>query len=102
MKVALLFLGAFLAPALAKNFGGINVDGVGTVYVVGPDWAGSFVQVSSNELKLNGGGRIYFAKTPSDSFSPDIYWKVNFNRLNPNLSDESINLNFVPVSRSIL
>lgn len=78
MKVALFLLGAFIAPTLAKNFGGINVDGVGTVYVVGPDWAGDFVQVTSNELKLNGGGRVYFASSPSDGFSPDIYWKVSF------------------------
>ena len=76
MKLALFLLGAFIAPSLAKNFGGINIQGQGTVYVVGPDWAGSFVQVSSNLLRLNGGGRIYFAKDARDDFSGDMYWKV--------------------------
>lgn len=76
MKVALFLLGALVAPALSKNFGSIPVDGVGDVFVVGPDWAGSFVQVGGGRLTLNGGGRVYFAKDPADNFYPDMYWQV--------------------------
>ena len=76
MKVVLALL--LIVPCcLAKNFGGINVEGVGQVYVVGSDWNSDFVQVSSNELRLNGGGRIYFAKDASDGVYPDLYWQVS-------------------------
>ena len=76
MKVALALL--LIVPCcLAKNFGGINVEGVGQVYVVGSDWNSDFVQVSSNELRLNGGGRIYFAKDASDGVYPELYWQVS-------------------------
>ena len=81
MKVALALL--LIVPCcLAKNFGGINVEGVGQVYVVGSDWNSDFVQVSSNELRLNGGGRIYFAKDASDGVYPELYWQVSL-RLEP-------------------
>ena len=76
MKFA-LFLLCIFPCCFAKNFGGINVDGVGEVYVVGQDWNSGYVQVSSNELRLNGGGRIYFAKDANDGFYPEMYWQVS-------------------------
>ena len=84
MKVALALL--LIVPCcLAKNFGGINVEGVGQVYVVGSDWNSDFVQVSSNELRLNGGGRIYFAKDASDGVYPELYWQVSLGLVLRNL-----------------
>jgi len=78
MKVALALL--LIVPCcFAKNFGGINVEGFGQVYVVGSDWNSDFVQVSSNELRLNGGGRIYFAKDSTDGVYPDMYWQTPLN-----------------------
>ena len=76
MKLALFLLGAFIAPTLAKNMGAINVDGAGQMYVVGRDWVAGYVQVSGNELRLNGGGRVYFANQARDDFSGDMWWKV--------------------------
>merc|ERR1712026_604488 len=76
MRLALFLLGAFIAPSLAKNMGGINVDGAGQMYVVGRDWVAGYVQVNGNELRLNGGGRVYFANQPRDDFSGDMWWKV--------------------------
>lgn len=77
MKFALLCFALVFPTILAKNFGAINVEGHGNVYVVGPDWAGSFVQINNgNELRLNGGGRIYFAQEPNDGFSQNMFWKV--------------------------
>ena len=31
---------------------------------------------NSNELRLNGGGRVYFASKPNNDFSGDMWWKV--------------------------
>ena len=76
MKAAVFILGALIAPALAKNFGAINVEGQGQVYVVGQDWNGDYVQVDGSSLRLNGGGRVYFATEASDGFSPSMYWQV--------------------------
>ena len=44
--------------------------------MVGADWNAGMVSVSGNSLTLNGGGRIYFASSPSDGFSPDMYWQT--------------------------
>ena len=78
MKTSILILGLslVLSNVSAKNFGGINVDGYGTVYVVGADWNSGMVSVSGNSLTLNGGGRIYFAKDATDGFNPDMYWQT--------------------------
>ena len=78
MKLVLLFLvGAFIAPSsFAAYFGSMNVEGYGEVHIVGRDWVGDYVQVSSNELRLNGGGRVYFASKPNNDFSGDMWWKV--------------------------
>ena len=75
IKVAFVIT-IFLPVFLAKNFGSINVNGVGDIYVVGPEWASSFVSVYNNEVHLNGGGRVYFAKYASDGFSADMWWQV--------------------------
>ena len=45
--------------------------------MVGQDWNSGYVQVSSNELRLNGGGRVYFAKDANDGFYPELYWQVS-------------------------
>ena len=81
MKLALFLVGAFIAPTFGAYFGSVNVDGHGEVYVVGsPLTDSSHVQVSSNELRLNGGSwgsRVYFASKPSNDFSEDMWWKVS-------------------------
>ena len=64
-------------PAWPQGETSAHIEGVGQVYVVGSDWNSDFVQVSSNELRLNGGGRIYFAKDASDGVYPDLYWQVS-------------------------
>merc|ERR1712018_353515 len=63
MKASILILGLSLALSnvSAKNFGGINVEGYGMVYVVGPDWSSEFVTVGDNGVTLSRGGRIYLA-----------------------------------------
>ena len=78
MKLPIFCLFFILPCIFAKNFGGINVQGVGEVYVVGQDWNSGYVQVSSNELRLNGGGRVYFAKDANDGFYPELYWQVSY------------------------
>ena len=72
----LLIITALAGITTAKNFGSINVDGAGTVYVIGPDWAAGNVAVHDNGFTLNGGGRIYFAKDPVDNFNADSYWQT--------------------------
>jgi len=79
MKLPVFCLFFILPCIFAKNFGGINVQGVGEVYVVGQDWNSGYVQVSSNELRLNGGGRVYFAKDANDGFYPELYWQTPLN-----------------------
>merc|ERR1712165_142975 len=79
MKTSILILGLslVLSNVSAKNFGGINIEGAGMVYVVGPDWSAEFVSVNGNGVTLSRGGRIYFAKDPVDDFSnPDVYWQT--------------------------
>ena len=57
--------------------GSINVEGVGQIYVVAPDWAADHVSVYDNGFTLSGGGRVYFAKEPVDDLSnPDAYWQT--------------------------
>jgi len=60
-----------------RNFGSINIDGVGTIYVVGPEWSAEFVNVFENGFTLSRGGRIYFAKDPAADFNdPFMYWQT--------------------------
>ena len=60
-----------------RNFGSINIDGVGPIYVVGPDWSADFVNVFENGFTLSRGGRIYFAKDPAADFNdPFMYWQT--------------------------
>merc|ERR1712165_400634 len=79
MKTSIFILGLslVLSNVSAKNFGGINIEGAGMVYVVGPDWSAEFVSVNGNGVTLSRGGRIYFAKDPVDDFSnPYMYWQT--------------------------
>ena len=43
--VAALTLLCYLAPALAKNLGSIQVKDFGEVWVLAPDWASGAIQV---------------------------------------------------------
>jgi len=80
MKLALVAVfAAIAAPTWGKNFGGINVDGVGQIYVVGPDWAAGNIQMNSNGFTLNGGGRIYLASNPTDGWDPNMFWQTPLN-----------------------
>jgi len=82
MKFACLLVAALAAgPAVARNFGSINVDGVGEVYVVGPDWTSSNVQMENNGFRLNGGGRVYLAQKPDDGLNADTYWQTPLNEM---------------------
>ena len=70
-------LSNLLSIASAKNMGSINVEGVGTIYVVAPDWAEGNVAVHDNGFTLSGGGRVYFATEPVDDLSnPYAYWQT--------------------------
>ena len=76
-SILILALSLVLSNVSAKNFGGINIEGAGMVYVVGPDWSAEFVSVNGNGVTLSRGGRIYFAKDPVDDFSnPYMYWQT--------------------------
>merc|ERR1712033_74694 len=80
MKLALVAVfAAIAAPTWGKNFGGINVDGVGQIYVVGHDWAAGNIQMNSNGFTLNGGGRIYLASNPTDGWDPNMFWQTPLN-----------------------
>ena len=41
----IVVLAALAVPIFGKNFGSIEVKGVGTVYVLGPDWTAGNVEV---------------------------------------------------------
>ena len=77
MKLALFFVGAFIAPTFGAYFGSMNVEGYGEVHVVGRDWVGDYVQVSSNELRLNGGGRV----EPASKYDIHSLVRANFHSL---------------------
>jgi hypothetical protein len=75
--IALILALTFAVPSLAKNFGGIEVAGVGTVYVVGPDWTSDFIRMEGDGgFSLVGGGRVYFASNPDDGLNAGSYWQV--------------------------
>jgi len=75
-KLILSFVFSFCTVS-GRNFGSINIDGVGTIYVVGPDWSADFVNVFENGFTLSRGGRIYFAKDPAADFNdPFMYWQT--------------------------
>jgi len=78
MKFALCALAVALvaSPSFAKNLGQIEVDGYGTVYIVGPDWAAGNFEMTGNGFTLRGGGRVYFASSPNDGFDPNMYWQT--------------------------
>eukprot|EP00088_Acartia_fossae_P031760 TRINITY_DN32571_c0_g1_i1.p1 TRINITY_DN32571_c0_g1~~TRINITY_DN32571_c0_g1_i1.p1 ORF type:complete len:269 (+),score=72.73 TRINITY_DN32571_c0_g1_i1:3-809(+) len=67
---------ALAYPAIAKNFGSIQVDGLGEVFVIGPDWTGDFITVSGNSFTLHGGGRIYFGSQGTDELGPNTYLQI--------------------------
>merc|ERR1712096_309897 len=67
----------FVSVASAANFGAINVDGVGPIYVVGQNWVANYITVHEDGFTLTAGGRIYFASKPVDDFSdPFAYWET--------------------------
>ena len=84
MKLLVLFLSFSLA--YAKNCGSINIDGVGEIYLVSGNCGA--IQIHDNGWTANGGYGLSFAKEPSDSFYPEMYWAVSiltntfFNALN--------------------
>lgn len=41
----IVVLAVLAVPIFGKNFGSIEVKGVGTVYVLGPDWTAGNVEV---------------------------------------------------------
>ena len=103
MKTSILILGLFLALSnvSAKNFGGINVEGYGMVYVVGPDWSSEFVTVADNGVTLSRGGRIYLASAPVEDFSnPDMYWQTPL--LGNHFSFDVGNINDLTLSNHLL
>ncbi|XP_023346304.1 uncharacterized protein LOC111715231 [Eurytemora carolleeae] len=78
MKTAWLIvvLAALAVPIFGKNFGSIEVKGVGTVYVLGPDWTAGNVEMLPNGFALNGGGRVYLGSQPNDGMDPNMYWQT--------------------------
>ena len=77
--VAFIGLVFICSHASAVNFGSINIEGVGPIYIVGAEWTAEFVNVETDGsgFTLSKGGRIYFAKDPADNFSdPFMYWQT--------------------------
>ena len=79
-KLAAFLVTVFmLGNASAANFGSINIEGVGPIYIVGGEWTAEFVNVTTDcsGFTLSRGGRIYFAKDPAEDFSdPFMYWQA--------------------------
>ena len=72
-----MIIPALVGITAAKNMGSIDVDGIGTIYVISPDWAADYVSVHDNGFTLSGGGRVYFADKEVDDFSdPYAYWQT--------------------------
>ena len=81
VQKSVAFIGLFFIFGYASgvNFGSINIEGVGPIYIVGAEWTAEFVKVETDGsgFTLSKGGRIYFAKDPADDFSdPFMYWQA--------------------------
>merc|ERR1712088_289618 len=81
MKVvaALTVLCLLAAPAMSRNLGSINVKDFGEVFVCAPDWAAGAIQMHDNGFTMNGNSRLYFCSSPTDGWSPDMYWQTPLN-----------------------
>jgi hypothetical protein len=76
---------ALASVADAATFGKITVadntkNGYFDVYLVGKDWVKNKVEINANGngFSLNGGGRVYFATEPMDTFddNSDKFWSI--------------------------
>ena len=77
--IALVILGLFTSSNWAANLGqiGIKVNGkTQTKYVISGDWARSYVKVSSNNITLSGGGRVYLGKSNLDAITSESFYHV--------------------------
>ena len=92
MKLLVLLL--TFSAVYAKNCGSINIDGVGEIFLVSGNCGA--IQIHDNGWTANGGYGLSFAKEPSDSFYPEMYWQVSiltntfFNQFNNILSKDTL------------
>ena len=49
ITVTVAVLAIFGGQSSAKNFGAINVQDVGDIYVVGPDWTSDFITMNGKD-----------------------------------------------------
>merc|ERR1719495_1545712 len=75
MKLPLIvsFL-CYLPLTLGKTVGSIQVEGVGEIFLLAPDWA--TVEALDNGFSLKGNGKLYFGTTAADSFTSDSFWQT--------------------------
>merc|ERR1712179_84687 len=75
MKLPLIvsFL-CYLPLTLGKTVGSIQVEGVGEIFLLAPDWA--TVETLDNGFSLKGNGKLYFGTTADDSFTADSFWQT--------------------------
>jgi len=66
-----------LSVAEAATFGSVDIDGIGEVFVVAPDWAGVYLEVSENGFTLSGGGTMHFAKQSAQELDPENYLQMD-------------------------
>merc|ERR1719347_2195517 len=80
MRVAVAAV--LVAAASARNFGPVNIDGVGQKYLLAPDWSAGNIQMNGDSgFTLNGGGRVYLGNSPNDGWDPNNYWQTPLNEM---------------------
>merc|ERR1711915_667910 len=74
-KMRVAVAAVLVAAASARNFGPVNIDGVGQKYLLAPDWSAGNIQMNGDSgFTLNGGGRVYLGNSPNDGWDPNNYY----------------------------
>jgi len=81
-KMRVAVAAVLAAAASARNFGPVNIDGVGQKYLLAPDWSAGNIQMNGDSgFTLNGGGRVYLGNSPNDGWDPNNYWQTPLNEM---------------------
>merc|ERR1712179_621401 len=81
-KMRVAVAAVLVAAASARNFGPVNIDGVGQKYLLAPDWSAGNIQMNGDSgFTLNGGGRVYLGNSPNDGWDPNNYWQTPLNEM---------------------
>merc|ERR1711915_1012782 len=79
-KMRVAVAAVLVAAASARNFGPVNIEGVGQKYLLAPDWSAGNIQMNGDSgFTLNGGGRVYLGNSPNDGWDPNNYWQTPLN-----------------------